>query len=111
MKKRRLTTRDHGQKLPVDLLLLFTNRLERHRGETRNLKRNATTELEGIAQCFIVLMTDLLCCAVGPGLVYETRGVAVCWTLHHFDGKGLLIHAGAGAACGAQSTKETANTK
>ncbi len=97
VKKRRLTTRDHGQKLPVDRLLLLPNRLHKHR-QPRGQQRNET-DLQQITWCLTVLMSDLLCCAVGPGPVYAARWGAMCWALYHFDGKGLLIHAGAGAAC------------
>lgn len=36
VKERRLTTRNHGQELPVDLFLLLTNRLDKERGEYRH---------------------------------------------------------------------------
>lgn len=48
--------------------------------------------------CFpTVLASDLLRSAAVPGPVYAAGRGAVCRALHHFDGKGLLIHAGAGA--------------
>lgn len=108
VKAGRLTGRDYSQKLPVDLLLFFTNRLDKHRGEPWNPERNATAELGRITENLILLMSHLLCCAAGPGSLYAARWRAVCRTLHHFDGKGFLIHAGAGAvAC----TKTTTQTK
>lgn len=108
VKGRWLTPRDHGQKLPVDLLLVFTNRLDKHKENPWNKWRNASTQWAGIT---LVFVSDLLCCAARLGVVHLPRWVAVSWALHHFNGKDFLIHTWAGAVCHAAITGDTASNR
>lgn len=68
--------------------------------KTKQNKKQATLR--------IYVVSHLLSSAAGSSPVYASRRGAVCRALHHFDGKGLLIHAGAGVAC--YSTYQTADT-
>lgn len=103
-----LTSGDHGQKLPVHLFLLLLNRLGGgKRDEEREVKQRratAASERDAARQHH----TDLLCRAAGPRLIYTGGRRGVCGALHHFDRKGLLVHAGAGAArCSAEAAQHT----
>lgn len=49
------------------------------------------------SHCCGVLTTDLLCGAALPDTVRAAGRGAVRWALHHFDGEGFLVHAGATA--------------
>lgn len=61
--------------------------------------------LQKMTVCLIVLTSDLLCGAARPCPMYAARWGTVCRALHHFNGEGLLIHAGTGAACHSTSTE------
>lgn len=66
VKERWVTTRDHSQELPVDLFLLFTNRLCKDDRDRRSQQKKQV--IEGRHFPF-VLISDLLCSAVGPARV------------------------------------------
>lgn len=66
VKERWLTTRDYSQELPVDLFLLFTNRL---RKDDRDRISQQKEELNKWKQFLFVLISDLLRSAVVPAHV------------------------------------------
>lgn len=83
VKERWLTTRNHGQKLPVDLFLLFMNRLDKHRGEQWSQQRHQMIEMKSHIS---LLSWRLTSCAVQRCLALcmrpdEVLCVGLCTTL------------------------------
>lgn len=89
VKERWLTTRDHGQKLPVDLLLLFTNRLDnfRRKMESKNGFRtnHIFSHCHGIlppVQCCVewpCWCGQTRCCALGSAPLWLEKSSHTCW--------------------------------